>query len=90
MLDKAAEPTWKQYGIVRQDLITGKEFAGYPKGTSKLDLATFDTLALLMKALEDETERAGVNHDATREPAIRVGLAAARRGRARVGSVRHG
>ncbi len=74
MLDKAADPIWRQGNFVRQELVTGKEYAGYPKGTRVEDIAYADTLALLMKALEDESERAGVNHDASRQLLFSSGL----------------
>ncbi len=74
MLDKASDPIWRHGNFVRQELVTGKEFAGYPKGTRVEDIAYADTLALLMKALEDETERAGVTNDASRQLLFASGL----------------
>ena len=74
MLDKASDPLWKQGNFVRQELITGKEYVGYPKATPPASLAGAETLALLMKALEDESERAGVTHDASRQLLFASGL----------------
>ena len=74
MLDKAADPVFKQGSIVRYDMLSGKEYAGYPKGTSQANIAYFGTLALLMKALEDESERAGVTNNASRQLLFASGL----------------
>ena len=74
MLDKASDPLWKQGNFVRQELVTGKEYVGYPKGTPVASLTGAETLALLMKALEDETERAGVTHEASRQLLFASGL----------------
>ena len=74
MLDKGAGPLFVQGNYNRLELISGKEYAGYLKGTPAVSLAQADTLALLMKALEDESERAGVTNDASRQLLFASGL----------------
>jgi hypothetical protein len=57
-----------QYDLDRQELLKGKEKL---KGSSRPDAAReaayAGTLALAMKELEDEAERAGASHEATRQ-----------------------
>ena len=74
MLDKAADPLFRQGNFNRQELLSGKEYAGYQKGTPLIAVSQADMLALLMKALEDESERAGVTHDASRQLLFASGL----------------
>jgi Protein of unknown function (DUF1570) len=73
MLDKATMHLWTQ-GYNRFDLVTGKDNAGYPPKTTGLTRSYVGTIALLMKALEDESERAGISHDSTRQLLFASGL----------------
>ncbi len=75
MLLKASDWIWSQPGWNRYDILTGKDKMGYPPG----DVAPGDrpyagTLALLTKALEDESARASVSQDATRQLLFASGL----------------
>jgi hypothetical protein len=71
MLDKFTASKMTQYGLNRQETLTVKDI---PKGTSKYEVAYCGTLALAMKELEDEAERAGASHDATRQLLFASGL----------------
>jgi Protein of unknown function (DUF1570) len=74
MLDKFTSAIMSKGRFVRQELVTGKANAGYEKGTRIDELAYAGTLALAMKELESEAERAGASHDASRQLLFASGL----------------
>jgi len=74
MLDKFTSAIMSKGRFVRQELVTGKANAGYEKGTKINELAYAGTLALAMKELESEAERAGASHDASRQLLFASGL----------------
>ncbi len=75
MLLKASTWIWDQPGWNRYDFLTGRDNMGYPRGEVPLEgRAYFGTLAVLTKALEDESARAGVSHDGTRQLLFASGL----------------
>jgi hypothetical protein len=75
MLATFTDTKMKQYNFNPQELLKGKENL---KGTSRPDAvreaAYAGTLALAMKELEDEAERAGASHEATRQLLFASGL----------------
>jgi len=73
MLEKTTDATWKK-DFDRVARLSGKDRVGYPPGAGPEDRAYAGMLALLMKALEDEAERAGVSHDAGRQLLFASGL----------------
>ena len=74
MLTLASATVWDRPGYNRFDILSGRDRAGYPTGAGPLDRAYVGTLALLTRALEDESARAGVSHDATRQLLFASGL----------------
>ncbi len=71
MLDKYTELKMHEYGLSRDQTLTIKDI---PKGTPKPEAAYCGTLALAMKEIESEAERAGASHDATRQLLFASGL----------------
>ncbi|HVS40275.1 MAG TPA: DUF1570 domain-containing protein, partial [Gemmataceae bacterium] len=62
-------------GWDRYKILSGVHDVGYPAKDDILDERAYaGTLALLLKALEDESERAGASHDATRQLVFASGL----------------
>ncbi len=75
MLLKASASIWDTPGWNRYDILTGKEKMGYPRtGATLEERAYAGSLAVLTKALEVESARAGVSHDATRQLLFASGL----------------
>ena len=71
MLDKFTNSKMTQYNLNVHDLLTGKDVV---KGSNKYEVAYGGILALALKELEDEAERAGASHDASRQLLFASGL----------------
>jgi Protein of unknown function (DUF1570) len=71
MLDKFTNTKMTQYNLNLHDLLTGKDVV---KGSNKYEVAYGGMLALALKELEDEAERAGASHDASRQLLFASGL----------------
>jgi hypothetical protein len=65
---------WFQNGYDRQVLLLGKGRSGAPATTQMPDLSVAQSMALLMKAMENDAERASVSHDASRQLVFASGL----------------
>jgi hypothetical protein len=72
-IDTNTQQFWNK-GYSRQDLLSGKKGVGYPPTTPPLQLAEVQTYALLLKAMEADSELASISHDATRQLIYAAGL----------------
>jgi hypothetical protein len=70
----ATKPLWDQQGFRRDALLVGKTGVGYPATAPLPKIAEAATYALLLKAMEAESERASISHDASRQLVFAAGL----------------
>jgi len=73
MLVKASDPLWAK-GFNRKEVLKGKPGLGAPKTVDQLSLASVQQVALLMAALEGESELTSITHDASRQLLYAAGL----------------
>ncbi len=77
MLAEKSSWVWQDNAWDRYEILSGRDNVGYPKGNGNVkpyERAYVGTLALLLKAIEDDSARAGVTHDATRQLLFASGL----------------
>jgi hypothetical protein len=67
MLDKFTATKMTQFNLNRQELLKGKAIPKTSRPDAAQEIAYGGTLALAEKELEDEAERAGASHEATRQ-----------------------
>jgi len=75
MLDKFTATKMTQFNLInRQELLKGKGIPKTLRPDAPQELAYGETLALAEKEMEDEAERAGASHEATRQLLFASGL----------------
>jgi hypothetical protein len=65
---------WWQRGFQRESILLGQRKVGYPANATPDDIANAQMLALLLKAMEHESELTSVTHDASRQMLYAAGL----------------
>jgi hypothetical protein len=65
---------WWQNGYDRQVLLQGRGGAGAPAQITIPDLCTAQSMALLVRAMENDSEQASITHDASRQLVVASGL----------------
>jgi hypothetical protein len=73
-LTTSTSKLWAQDGYNRDGLLSGKAGVGYPRGTPQEMVAPVSTYALLLKAMEADSELASISHDASRQLVYGAGL----------------
>jgi hypothetical protein len=73
-LEKNNREEWQQFKVGRDDLLSGNVVKRRDLQTQPALIAKLQTLAVLQKAMEEESERASVTHEATRQLFAAAGI----------------
>jgi hypothetical protein len=73
LVDLASRSIWSD-GYNKVEILTGRDRAGYPAGAGIESRAYVSMIALLQEALADESARAAVTHDSTRQLLFASGM----------------